>query len=393
MIESDQLLQPNIFILFIWMVFLSHFWLKDNSDSNDRFRRLSLRYHPERSVVQASDIEIDGCCQPGDADAKKRVEAFAIAAEAYEVLSDPLRRAVYDQYGERGLKNHLRGPDGCIKPYVYHGQPLRTYREFFGTENPYADLLDNFGNTRLPDCPEPPPKKKDEPLIKALPLSLNEVFYGGVKKMKIQRLVLVGGDGDDCGDDNNKGATALEEKILSIPIMPGMPSGMKIVFPEEGDQGPTKIPADVVFVTEDKPHDIFQRDGSDLRMTAKVFLSEALTGTVVTLHTVDDRLLRVPITSVISPDYVKRISGEGLPLIDDPDHRGDLIIDFEIEFPAYLGSASKSLIKRAFDPREIEAEEERHRNKSSFGNERVHRMLLDGKMYMRANKLSEMCRP
>lgn len=71
--------------------------------------------------------------------------------------------------------------------------------------------------------------------------------------MKIQRLVLVG---DDDDGDNNKEktmssksrSTALEEKILSIPIMPGMPSGAKIVFPEEADQGPTKIPGERFFL-------------------------------------------------------------------------------------------------------------------------------------------------
>lgn len=56
----------------------------------------------------------------------------------------------------------------------------------------------------------------------------------------------------------------------------------------------------MVFVTEDKPHETFRRDGSNLRITVEVFLNEALTGTIVTVHTVDDRILRVPITSVIS---------------------------------------------------------------------------------------------
>lgn len=51
--------------------------------------------------------------------------------------------------------------------------------------------------------------------------------------MKIQRLVLVGDD---------KSTTVSMEKILTIPIKPGIPASTRIVFPEEGDQGPTKIP-------------------------------------------------------------------------------------------------------------------------------------------------------
>lgn len=67
--------------------------------------------------------------------------------------------------------------------------------------------------------------------------------------MKIQRQVLVGGGALGSGNKEKTleqaGTTALEEKILSIPIMPGMPAGAKIVFPEEGDQGPTKIPGEI----------------------------------------------------------------------------------------------------------------------------------------------------
>ena len=57
--------------------------------------------------------------------------------------------------------------------------------------------------------------------------------------MKIQRLVLVGDD---------KANTELREKILTIPIKPGLPTGTRIVFPEEGDQGPSKIPGKFIFI-------------------------------------------------------------------------------------------------------------------------------------------------
>lgn len=56
------------------------------------------------------------------------LEAFNLIAEAYDVLSDPLKRAVYDQYGEEGLKRGVPGPNGFIEPYVYHGEPMRTYK-------------------------------------------------------------------------------------------------------------------------------------------------------------------------------------------------------------------------------------------------------------------------
>lgn len=58
--------------------------------------------------------------------------------------------------------------------------------------------------------------------------------------------------------------------------------------------------ADVIFITEDRPHETFRREGSDLHMTVDIFLREALTGTVVTVDTLDDRTLRIPLTSVIT---------------------------------------------------------------------------------------------
>lgn len=76
-------------------------------------------------------------------------------------------------------------------------------------------------------------KEKQPPIYHPLVLTLHEIFFGGVKKMKIHRLVFV-------SEDQSK--TEVREKILTIPIKPGMRSGIEIVFPEEGDQNPTHIP-------------------------------------------------------------------------------------------------------------------------------------------------------
>ncbi|XP_017763171.1 PREDICTED: dnaJ homolog subfamily B member 13-like [Eufriesea mexicana] len=316
----------------------------DDLEIKAAFRRLAIRYNPKR----ARDENLS--------------TIFALVAEAYDVLSDPLKRTIYDQFGEEGLKNGVPGAEGFIQPYIYHGEPIRTYREFFGTESPYADLL--YVLTQSPSLLEFPEgrgiKCKEEPLIKTLYLTLLEVFLGGIKKMKIQRLVLV-------GDDKSK--TIVKEKILTIPIKPGIPTGTRIVFPEEGDQGPTKIPADVIFITEDRPHETFRREGSDLHITVDIFLREALTGTVVTVNTLDDRTLRIPLTSVITPDCRKNVPGEGLPLPENPKKRGNLIITFKIEYPIYLPVSNKNYIKRAFDTSE-----------DIRDTEYVHRLILANKM-------------
>ena len=65
-----------------------------------------------------------------------------------------------------------------------------------------------------------------------------------------------------------------EDKILTIEVKRGWKEGTKITFPKEGDQTSNNIPADIVFVLKDKPHNIFKRDGSDVIYPARISLRE-----------------------------------------------------------------------------------------------------------------------
>ncbi|XP_044752001.1 dnaJ homolog subfamily B member 13-like [Coccinella septempunctata] len=292
-------------------------------DIKKAYRGLALEFHPERLK------------QPN---AK---EVFSLICEAYDVLGDPYRRAIFDQYGEEGLKAGVPTKDEFIHPYHYHGDPLLTYREFFGTDSPYADLLDYLKNPpAIYETSENKAVKEKKPPIKhPLVLSLHEIFFGGVKKMKIHRLTFV---------DEKQTRTEVTEKILSIPIKPGMRPGTEIVFFEEGDQHPAYEPADVIFITEDKEHETFIRDGNDLVMVVEITLEEALLGTTVTVNTIDHRTIRVPITDVIDNDYEKIVEGEGMPILEKYPEKGDLRIRFKICFPTYLPKASRELLSKGF---------------------------------------------
>ena len=107
-------------------------------------------------------------------------------------------------------------------------------------------------------------KTQDPPIEHELFVSLEEIASGATKKMKISRKVL--------NPDNRTART--EDKVLTIDIKPGWKQGTKITFPREGDQSPTTIPADIVFIIKDKQHPTFRRDGSDLIYTAKISLKD-----------------------------------------------------------------------------------------------------------------------
>ncbi|CAG5114806.1 unnamed protein product, partial [Candidula unifasciata] len=225
-----------------------------DADIKKLYRKLSLKYHPEKN--------------PGDQDA---ADKFMQVAEAFDVLSDPRKRAVYDQFGEEGLKRGVpvgSGEAGAwTYGYTFHGNAEKVFRDFFGGDNPFQD----------------PPIERD------LYLSLEEVYHGCTKKMKISRRVM-----------NEDGHTSsIRDKILTIDVKRGWKPGTKITFTQEGDQGPNNIPADIVFIVKDKPHPRFRREGANLIFTAKLPLGRALTGCTVSIHTLDEKILHIPITDIV----------------------------------------------------------------------------------------------
>lgn len=140
------------------------------------------------------------------------------------------------------------------------------------------------------------------------------------------------------------------EEILTIDIKPGWKKGTKITFPEKGNEQPNVVPADLVFIIDEKPHSVFTREGNDLVLTQKVTLAEALTGYTAHITTLDGRRLTIPINSVIHPDYEEVVPKEGMPLPKDPSRRGNLRIKFKIRFPTRLSADQKSGIKKLLGP-------------------------------------------
>ena len=328
------------------------------------YRKLALKFHPDKN--KAPDAE----------------DKFKEISEAYEVLSDPKKKEVFDLYGEEGLKGQpaagqanfdFGGNGQTFRTFTFtSGDARETFAKVFGDESPFADLFGNgfmFGSggmndfgfssfgtrgskstnfhnhihrsdtPRDADYPDmkfhSKAKMKDAPIERELLLSLEEINSGCVKRIKITRKAL----GQDGATQRN------EEKILTINVKKGWKQGTKITFANEGDQFPGRIPADIVFTIKDKKHENFSRDNdNNLLYTSKLSLRDALCGVVVTIPTLNGKRLKLEFSDVIKPGTVQTIKGYGLPLPKNPNQHADLLIHFDIEFPNNLGEHVKDTL-------------------------------------------------
>ncbi|XP_027335396.1 dnaJ homolog subfamily B member 1 isoform X2 [Abrus precatorius] len=275
-----------------------------DDDLKKAYRKLAMKWHPDKNP-----------------NSKKEAEAkFKQISEAYDVLSDPQKRAVYDQYGEEGLKGQVpppgasgfaSGSDGGPTTFRFNPRSADDiFSEFFGFSSPFGGIGDMGGRPGASGFPR-------------------------------------GMFGDDIFASFRSGAAENSgNEILTIEIKPGWKKGTKITFPEKGNEQRGVIPADLVFIIDEKPHSVFKRDGNDLVVTQKISLVEALTGYMAQLATLDGRNLTVPINSIISPTYEEVIIGEGMPIPKEPSKKGNLRIKFNIKFPSRLTSEQKTGIKR-----------------------------------------------
>ncbi|KAF5730116.1 dnaJ subfamily B member 1-like isoform X1 [Tripterygium wilfordii] len=126
------------------------------------------------------------------------------------------------------------------------------------------------------------------------------------------------------------------EEILTIEIKPGWKKGTKITFPEKGNVEPGVIPADVIFVVDEKPHALYKRDGNDLLVNQEITLLEALTGKSLDLTTLDGRNLMVPLTDIIKPGAEVVVPDEGMPNSKERGKKGNLRIKIDARYPSRL---------------------------------------------------------
>ncbi|KAI9281195.1 hypothetical protein BY458DRAFT_430181 [Sporodiniella umbellata] len=314
----------------------------------------AMKYHPDKNPDEG--------------------ERFKEISHAYEILSDPNARASYDQFGEEG-------PGGAGGGYGMSADEL--FANLFGGGGGGGGDFGFGGGDFYGGAPPRP--RKGETMKYPLSVKLEDLYNGKRTRLALEKNVICSNcDGKGgktgatrkcgtckgrgfkvamrqvgmgmiqqmqvpCEDCRHTGEIAkdrckkckgkkvtVEKKYLDIYIEKGMVDGQKIVQKGEGDQEPGVEPGDVVIVLNQNEHKVFERKGADLLCKVKISLTEALCGfDKILVRHLDGRGIQVKQLPghVIKPGMVKRVPNEGMPAYRNHDSRGDLYIQFDVEFP------------------------------------------------------------
>jgi DnaJ-class molecular chaperone len=177
---------------------------------------------------------------------------------------------------------------------------------------------------------EPPSPSAPEPQIISIPCTLEQLFSGTTRKLRITRNV----NGRD------------EEKMIDLEICPGWKNGTRITYPGDGDQIEGNPAQDLVFVIREQKHPIFVREGDDLVVNKTISLGQALTGFTIEQEGIDGKLVQLVVDDVVEPGTERRVNGQGMP--NKRGGRGDLVFRFKVTFPRSLSRSQKETIKGCF---------------------------------------------
>ena len=307
------------------------------------YRKKALEYHPDKN--------------PGDAKAE---EMFKKAAEAYEVLSDPDKKAKYDQFGHAAFEGGGFGGGGMNMDDIFS-----QFGDIFGSA--FGGGFSGFGGFGGGQR-----RVKGSNLRIRVKLTLEEVANGVEKKVKVKRKLQAdgvtyktcttcGGSGQvtkiantilgrmqtattcsTCGgsgqviDHRPSGADAqglkMVEETVSIKIPPGVEDGMQLKVSGKGNGAPGNgIPGDLLVAIETEEHSTLKREGDNLHYDLYISLSEAVLGSSKEIDTVGGKV-RIKLEPGIQSGKILRLRGKGIQSLNGYGS-GDLLVHVNVWTP------------------------------------------------------------
>ncbi len=270
------------------------------------YRELAKQHHPDRNP-----------------DNKQAEERFKEINEAYQVLSDPQKRSVYDRVGSEYSNWQRRGAPGDFNWDDYGGGGFPG-----GARVNYEDLEEMFGGaggggfsdffrTIFGMREEQAARAQAQGYQQALDITMEEAYKGTTRLLQ----------------------TNGKQKQVRIPA--GVRTGSKVRVAGGGPNG-----TDLYLIIDVKEDSRFERRANDLHTTASVNVFTAILGGEAEVETLDGRIkLNVPAGT--QPEQVFRLAGRGMPNVKNPDQKGDLYVRLKVQIPKYLSAKQRELLDEA----------------------------------------------
>lgn len=327
------------------------------------YRQMALKYHPDRN--------------PNNKEAE---EKFKEATEAYSVLIDKEKRAMYDRYGHAGVSS------GWQDGFTYTHFDSDIFEDF-------ADILgsffgdDFFGTSRRSRRKRYGPIRGSD-LQYSLTINLEEAVFGSETTIKIPKYdkcdrcngsgktresrnvicASCNGTGqirynqgfltiartcpycngmgqmlqNPCSDCNGTGRREVS-KTIKVKVPPGIEDGTRLRIKGEGEAGMYGgEPGDLYVLINIREHPIFKRHGNDLYIEQEISILQALLGDIITIKTLYGEE-KVRIEEGTQPDTLITLKEKGVPILNS-NRKGDLHIKLKIKIPSQLSNKEKELL-------------------------------------------------
>lgn len=321
------------------------------------YRKKAIAYHPDKN--------------PGDKEAE---EMFKKAAEAYEVLGDPDKKAKYDQYGHAAFEGGGFGGGGMNMDDIFS-----QFGDIFGSAFGGGGFggFSGFGGGQR--------RVKGSNLRIRVKLTLEEIANGVEKKVKVRRKVQASGvtyktcstcNGSGqvtkiqntilgrmqtaatcnvCGgagqimDHRPPGADAqgltTEEETVSIKIPAGVEEGMQLKVSGKGNGAPGNgIPGDLLVAIETEEHPTLKREGDNLHYDLYISISEAVLGSSKEIDSVGGKV-RIKLEPGIQSGKILRLRGKGVSSLNGYGN-GDLLVHVNVWTPKELNKEQREFFER-----------------------------------------------